>query len=254
MRFVSIFFSVLCSLLMLSFSANASVVLSGTRIIFPSNEKEVTVKLTNEGDKAGLIQVWLDKGEKDIAPEKVNVPFILTPPLFRLDPQKGQTLRLLMMQKGRLPNNQESVFWLNVLEVPPKHVSTGEPAEEEGNNFMQMAFKTRIKVFYRPSQFNDSAQLNKAYQQLNWILQRHAGMTPSLDIKNTSPYYITVSRMSGVNGHASVQSKEGVMVPPFGEITIPVEHADKLREGEQIEFSVLNDYGGELTFTAKITS
>lgn len=253
MRLVSKFLGILFICVVLCCSAQASVVLSGTRIIFPSNEKEVTIKLTNEGDKAGLVQVWLDKGEKDISPEKVNVPFILTPPLFRLDPQKGQTLRLLMMQKGRLPNNQESVFWLNVLEVPPKHVATGEPAEEEGNNFMQMAFKTRIKVFYRPSQLNDSAQINNAYKQLNWTLQQSQGKTPSLSVKNTSPYYITVSRAGGTDRNAA-HSKEGVMVPPFGEMVMPVEHPEKLKVGEQIEFAVLNDYGGELTFTAQITS
>lgn len=252
-----LFFKYLCLLwavVACCHQVNASVVLSGTRIIFPSNEKEVTIKLTNEGEKAGLVQVWLDKGEKDVKPEKVSVPFILTPPLFRLDPQKGQTLRLLLMQKGKLPNNHESVFWLNVLEVPPKHAAKGEPTEEEGNNFMQMAFKTRIKVFYRPSQLNDSVQLNQAYKQLSWVLHKSSGQTPYVTVKNTSPYYITISRVTISQHGINVRNKEGVMVAPFDEMTVPVDGAEKLHGAEDIDFSVLNDFGGELALTAKLTS
>lgn len=239
---------------LISSLAQASVVLSGTRIIFPSDEKEVTIKLTNEGEKPGLVQVWLDAGEKDLTPEKVKVPFILTPPMFRLDPQKGQTLRVLMMQKSTLPQDRESVFWLNVLEVPPKHMPKNEPTEQEGNNYMQMAFKTRIKVFYRPSQLHDSVKVNQAFQQLLWHLVKPAGNTPYVTVKNDSPFHITISRIHMTGSHHEANSKEGVMIAPFNEMTMPMDSTEKLTGNEDIQFAVLNDYGGELTFTSKLTS
>lgn len=227
--------------------ANASVVLSGTRIVFPSNEKEVTVKVMNEGEKPGLVQVWLDKGERDVTPEKVSVPFILTPPLFRLDPHKGQTLRVLMMNKGKLAEDRESLFWLNVLEVPPKHVASSA-SEEDSGNFMQMAFKTRIKVFYRPSSLNDSGLLSQAFQQLQWHINSDQAKSASVTVKNTSPYHITISRVSV----AQLNSKEGMMVAPFDEIVVPMEGSGKLNSGDLVKFVIINDFGGEREVTAQL--
>jgi len=114
---------------------------------FPSNEREVSVKLSNEGEAPGLVQAWVDNGDIDSSPESAKAPFVLTPPVFRVDPKKGQTMRLLYTREP-LPDDRESVFWLNLLEVPPK------PQDAEDSNFLQMAFRTRIKIFYRPVALN----------------------------------------------------------------------------------------------------
>ena len=100
-------------------SAHAGVVISGTRVIYQAKEREVTVKLSNEGDAPALVQVWLDTGNPNAMPDESKVPFTLSPPLFRLDPKKGQSLRLIYTQEP-LPQDKESLFWLNVLEVPPR--------------------------------------------------------------------------------------------------------------------------------------
>jgi chaperone protein EcpD len=100
-------------------SAHASVVISGTRVVYQAKEREVTVKLSNEGSSPALVQVWLDTGNPNATPDESDVPFTLTPPLFRLDPKKGQSLRLIYTQEP-LPQDKESLFWLNVLEVPPR--------------------------------------------------------------------------------------------------------------------------------------
>ncbi|SUV88436.1 chaperone protein [Bordetella pertussis] len=43
-----------------------------------------------------------------------------------------------------LPSDRESVFWLNVLEVPPK------ATPEEGHGVLQLTIRSRLKLFYRP--------------------------------------------------------------------------------------------------------
>lgn len=105
----------------------ASVVISGTRVIYSSEAKDVTVKLNNVGKAPVLIQSWIDDGDMTVKPENIRVPFILTPPINRVDPGKGQTLRL-SYTGAALPMDKESVFWLNVLEIPAKNSSKMMPA------------------------------------------------------------------------------------------------------------------------------
>ena len=72
----------------------ANIVITGTRVIYPSDEKEVTVKLENKGKGPVLIQAWIDDGDINATPDSLRVPFVISPPLNRVDPEKGQTLRI----------------------------------------------------------------------------------------------------------------------------------------------------------------
>ncbi len=131
----------------LASSAHASVVINGTRVIYRAKDREVTIRLSNEGTAPALVQAWLDTGDPNTTPDESNVPFTLTPPLFRLDPKKGQSLRLIYTQEP-LPQDKESLFWLNVLEVPPR---ADGGASSNDRNLLQLAFRSRIKVFFRPA-------------------------------------------------------------------------------------------------------
>lgn len=111
-----------------SFTAQASVVITGTRVVYPANQKEVTVRFENKNPKPALVQVWLDSGNEDATPEEARVPFLATPPIFRMEPGRQQVLRLSYTGEP-LPTNQESLFWLNMLEVPQgPGQRAGEPA------------------------------------------------------------------------------------------------------------------------------
>jgi|SRR5471030_2145405 len=72
-----------------SVSSWASIIITGTRVIYPSAEKEVTVKLNNVGVYPVLVQSWIDNGDVNAKPENISVPFILTPPINRVE--QGQT-------------------------------------------------------------------------------------------------------------------------------------------------------------------
>ncbi|QGY26852.1 fimbria/pilus periplasmic chaperone [Escherichia coli] len=51
--------------------------------------------------------------------------------------------------------DRESVFWFNVLELPPK-----PDAEKVANqSLLQLAFRTRIKLFYRPEEIPAPARI-----------------------------------------------------------------------------------------------
>jgi chaperone protein EcpD len=125
-------------------AAQASVTIGGTRVIYPLDQREVTVKLENDSKNPSLVQVWMDDGNADSKPGEAKVPFAITPPIFRMDPRKSQMLRVIFSGDTTLPLDRESVYWLNVLDIPPK-------AEQKADmNSLQFAFRTCIKMFVRP--------------------------------------------------------------------------------------------------------
>src|SRR5580698_3626086 len=99
--------------------AAAGDVVDGTRVVYPAAKREVTINIRNPGDTPSLVQAWLDAGDPHAKPGESRVPFVMTPPLFRLDPTKGQSLRLVYTHDA-LPEDRESLFWLNVLDIPPR--------------------------------------------------------------------------------------------------------------------------------------
>ncbi|HGY8840292.1 TPA: fimbria/pilus periplasmic chaperone, partial [Escherichia coli] len=97
-----------------AYPVSANVVITGTRVIYPAGQHNVNVQLTNVGISPSLIQAWIDNGDPKAAPETIKTPFVITPPIARIDGNKGQTLRLSYTGEP-LPADRESVFYLNVL-------------------------------------------------------------------------------------------------------------------------------------------
>ncbi|WP_016600743.1 molecular chaperone, partial [Yersinia pestis] len=65
--------------------ANASVVMTGSRIIYPAAASEHSIQLTNNDNFPNAVQVWLDSGDEKSTPETGKAPFIVTPPFFRIE-------------------------------------------------------------------------------------------------------------------------------------------------------------------------
>lgn len=78
--------------------AQAGVVIYGTRVIYPAEKKEIIVQLMNQGKRASLVQSWIDDGNTSLPPEKIHVPFLLTPPVVKVAGDSGQQLKLKKCQ------------------------------------------------------------------------------------------------------------------------------------------------------------
>lgn len=228
---ISQVFLLLISLL-LAQQAVAGVVITGTRQIYLSNKKELTIKLDNNGSKPALVQTWIDDGDVNTTPMDSKSPFIITPPVFRLDPSKGQMLRVVYTGGDALPKDRESVFWLNVLEIPP------EPTEKETAekpNILQMAFRSRIKLFYRPATLNVPQE--KAIDDIT-ISQ----VDGKLKISNNSPYYVSLSNIETMNEKTErVKLKDALMLQPKSEELLTMDK--NLPLNRTIYFKFINDYG-----------
>lgn len=224
--------------------AQATVVIAGTRVVFPAATGEVTVRLSNEGSQPALVEAWIDDGDPASTPDTSKVPFLVTPPLARMNAGKGQSLRIVYAGQP-LPADRESLFWLNVLEIPPKPVAkTGEE-----QNTLQFAVRSRLKLFYRPAQLDGDPAA--AAQGIAWKLVRD-GNGAALEAHNASPYYITFSKVSVTAGQSSFESETG-MVAPRSVLHLPIKTLDHtLPAGTAIDYTVINDFGAATPYKGKV--
>lgn len=204
----------------------ASAVISGTRIIYPSDDNEVSVKITNNGISPVLLQSWIDYGDVKSSPSTIKTPFILTPPVNRVDGGKGQTLRISYIGNG-LPVDRESVFWLNVLEIPAKN------AKKIDDNTLQVAFRSRIKIFFRPKELSGSA--SEAPGSVKWTIREKF-----LEANNPTPYFINFVNLS-VGG----KTGESGMISPFGSLRFNLQS----KSGDVLKGLYVNDYGAMVSYS-----
>lgn len=217
--------------------AHASVVIASTRVIYNQREPEVTVKLSNVGNTPALVQTWIDNGDPKASPSSIDAPFTVTPPTSRIDPGKGQTLRII--QSGEpLAADRESVYWLDVLEIPPKPAAT----EADGNH-LQLAFRSRIKLFYRPEGLKGSPE--NAPAQLSWHLTTRNGH-PALEAHNASAYHVSLTDVAVIDGKSKAIFDDGDIVAPGETKLLPLKGSVPSSSSATVRFHTLNDYGGAI--------
>lgn len=197
--------------------ANAAVALGATRVIYPANQKQVLLPVTNN-DPASvyLIQSWIEN-----AGDQKDTQFVITPPLFSMQGKKENTLRIINATNHQLPGDRESLFWVNVKAIPAME------KDQKNENTLQLAIISRIKMFYRPT------NLAMAPEEAPAMLRfRRSGS--KLTLINPTPYFITVTNMKAGNSNLP-----NTMVPPKGEVSVDIPHA----ASGDISFQTINDYG-----------
>ncbi|PKH20863.1 pilus assembly protein [Enterobacterales bacterium CwR94] len=219
-------------------TANAAMTISGTRIIFPGTQNEVNVRTNNKGDAPALVQVWVDEGKKDANLNNVKVPFIVTPPVYRVEPGKGQSIRMIYNGMA-LPQDKESVFWFNLLEIPPKSKNTSEQR-------LELAFRTRIKIFYRPTALmKSSSEAERDKLQWESMFDPLRGM--GIKVTNPTNYYFSFDSGSVMSVGRKIALNVDMIPPGQNRIFYP---ANKIKSGEAIsalEYKMINDYGATVT-------
>ncbi|AOZ00028.1 hypothetical protein BKK81_12875 [Cupriavidus sp. USMAHM13] len=223
-----------CGLLPGAGSAHAALAVTGTRFIYPAGLTQQTIRVANSGDQPVLLQTWLDRGAPDADPSTLAVPFLLTPPLVRLDP-KGSVALQLRHSGEAMPEDRESVFWINFLEVPPR---------PPGDNWrLKLAVRLRMKVLYRPRGLDGSPE--RAIARLRWQLRPgERGAGPTLEARNDSPYFVSLAEVA-LAGTPSPLRLGGLTVPPFGSAALPLPQGiEALPPGTPLRYQAAGD-GGE---------
>lgn len=215
----------LATVLSLTFCSQsmAAFVLNGTRFIYEEGKKNASFTVTNEADKTYGGQVWIDNTNQGN-----GVYMVPQPPFFKVGAKQKQVIRI-MNTDSSLPKDRESLFWLNVQEVPPKP----ELKDTEGSA-LAIAMNTRVKLIYRPTSLKDRRQ--GAEKQL--MLEQRGTETW---LKNPTPYYMAIVGMK-VNGQkVSLQesaSAEISQLKPFSEVSL------KRKITGKASVEAINDWGG----------
>jgi len=219
--------------------SQAAIVVQSTRVIFPADVDDVTVRLENSSNEPVLVQSWVDDGHAEMAPEDVQVPFVVAPAVSRVDPSGGAVLRISRTQSIAVAD-RESLFWLNVLETPPRRASN--------DAVLQFAFRTRLKLLYRPTVL--ASGVDAAPKQLKWTLvatPESTGAT-NLEVANPTPYYVSFGQIEVDHDGQVLPVKTG-MVAPFGKtvLTTPI-RLNRQVTRLKVRYEAINDYGARRMF------
>jgi len=230
--------------LLLAGAARGAVVIGGTRVVFPGQARDVSLRVENKGGEPALVQAWIDDGDETSSPTTARAPFAITPPVFRIDPGQAHTLRIVHVGEAA-PEEKEALYWLNVLEIPPK------PGKAQGANLLQFAFRHRLKLFHRPETLQPPTA--RATAALRWKLE-HDGDTDVLQVENPSPYHISFNSVAWVpaKGASAPARLGGGMVAPGASMRFPLPvAADSTREGK-VDFVTINDFGAAIAGSASL--
>lgn len=219
-------------ILFFTLSSQANVVILGTRIIYEADKKNISIQLENNSERPALVQAWLDDGRTNVDPSTIKLPFVITPPVSRMDAKSQQVLRIRYTGEP-LAQDRESLFYFNLFDIPPK---PSKKELEKNPNYLQFAVNNRLKFFFRPSKL--PYPVTDAYQKVNWQVN---GKT--LVVKNPTPYHITYLAIELKQGSKIYKVKNADMVAPFSEASFDL--VQPVKGKAEVHWHIINDYGGK---------
>ncbi len=208
----------------------AAFSLNGTRYIYEEGKKNISFEVSNSNEETWGGQVWIDNESQN----KNDVFIVPSPPFFKVDGGSKQIIRLMNVS-DTLPKDRESLFMLNVQEVPPM------PKNAEGN-VIAIAMNTRVKVIYRPKALTEGRR--DAEKQLTLV-----NRDGSLWIKNPTPYYFAVVKVKnkGIEQKLTEEVVDSLsQLKPFSEVNTRLKNLS----GE-VSVDALNDWGGAVNYVVK---
>lgn len=211
--------------------ASAQVALEGTRVVYPAGQPTVSVLLKNGPDRASLVQAWVADGDADQSPEASSAPFVLAPPLLRLNVGESKHIRIKAIEGHRPDAAVEHLYWLNILDVPP--TNTAAPDDQR----VLLALRSRYKLLFRPK--GVAAPGADFSRHIQFDLKE--GPQPALVIHNRSPNYLNLGRVALMQDGLE-QALGNPHVPPLGRVEIALDLAST--DGiNGVAYAWINDNG-----------
>lgn len=215
-----------------------SITTNTSRIIYPLslNNRGVSLSVTNPQEYPVLVQAKIS-GEDKISP----APFVITPPLFRLDGGKRSGLRVFRVG-GDFSNEHESLHWLCLTGIPPKQDDVWNNIEKNKNTNgatvdVKLSIKTCLKLLVRPDELKQSVE--EAAGKLTWHRNEK-----KLQVDNPTPYYIDLVNVNLGGKKIDLQSDGGERyIRPFSKKEFPL--PDKVKGASTVIWQIINDYGEE---------
>jgi len=198
------------------------VSLGATRLIYPTNQNQVVLKIYNSDTTSNyLVQSWVtDENDKKIS------DFIITPPLFVIKAGSDSLLNVVYTgDKGKLNSNREKLYFLNAKVIP----SLNED-ERELDNALLISTTTKIKMFMRPSGLKGNSFTS--YKEINCSYENG-----KLKIDNPTQFYMNLTALK-IGGK---EFSAAEIISPIAALFIRT--ADRSKD---VEYNFINDYGVQI--------
>ena len=204
-----------------------SVGLGVSRVIYSPSSRGAVLSVNNPNDYPVLVQ-------SSITPENQNVadPFLITPPLFRLDPHQQSRLRIIMTADATA-KDRETLYWMCATGIPPEQGDTWA-GEQKTKNTALIDVRIRasqcIKLLVRPDGLREKPQ--DVAKSVTWSV---AGK--EIKANNPTPYYMNIKTIK-IDG-AEVLNPE--YIKPYGSTTYRIPGTSS----NHVQWTLINDLGGE---------
>lgn len=167
---------IIAGILMLSFwtgEALAALTLDMSRYIYKGDSQFVSALVKNTSDREFGAQVWVD----NITEDDTRPTFIATPSFFRIKEDGRQVFRVMKVS-DHMPKDKESIYWLNLQEIPPAQPGGG----------LSMAIRTKVKLIYRPADIAENRDGAEKKMTVEYLPGEHW-------LVNTTPYIFAIGAL-----------------------------------------------------------
>jgi P pilus assembly chaperone PapD len=210
-------------------------------MLFSSKDSERRLLIVNNDSHAPvLLQSWIDDGSAGDVNKEKNYPFAVIPAVARMTPGKILNLKILPTEKLRdLPRDRESLFWINLYEIPAVKKS-----ELGGSSRIEIGLNTQIKIIYRP--FKGSMDIKTIAEA---IKIRVTNDGHSIEMDNPSPYFVTpVSvKIKSSSGEQLLKLGMNRMISPFGHKNFILTTVMN-KKNMIVEYTLVDDAGKDVSF------
>lgn len=202
--------------------------INATRLIFPQDAGNISVSVRNtQPALAYLVQASLSRTPNSREP----TPFTVTPPLFRLEPNSVNQIRITG-DGSALAKDRESVFYFHATAIPASKTPVANQPTTGVQGAAQFGVGNIIKLFYRPAGLPSTSTV--AQKNLQFALVNNG-----LRVSNPSPYFVSLAGLTFAGQPLKLETPEALMLAPFGTHTYPT----SVKRGA-IEWLTINDQGG----------
>ena len=233
----------LCLLLTISTHINAGLLAEKTRVIYQEGQRESALMINNTNDYPVLTQIWIDQG--DGQPDTAKTPFLVLPPLFKLLAGETKGIRILQTDSN-LPPDQESLFWLNLYEVP------AVAAKKLDENYINLSMNTQMKVLYRPKTLKPFV-IDEVQKQLDFKLLPDPTQH-KIQIYNPTPYYISLASLKLQLPEKSIAytEPENLLIAPKERKNVDFPSTTSSNSALHLHYVIIDDDGHHHTFQSKL--
>lgn len=208
---------------------NFSIKSEKSRVIYRAGSTGASLVIENPQPYPILVQT-----QTLMADKQKKGPFIVTPPLFRLDAKQENRIKIVAI-KDTGPEDVESLYWLCMTGIPPTPDSVWDGIDKSTERkrpglLTQVRVKSCIKLIVRPKDLKD-----QPVDQANYLIWHKSGNR--LIVTNPTPYYIN---MKNVNVGKTDINNPGY-VSPKGQLILSINAADN----GFVHWKMITDNGGE---------